>query len=79
MYVCPLEDQCHETVTFTSIMQTIVTILHTWHTSFGMRMILTQARQQGYVPGHYPGSLMCLTTYHRCTVIILCNSRGRLT
>ncbi len=40
-----------------SIMQTIVTILHVWHTSFAMRMILTQALQQGYAPGHYPGSL----------------------
>ncbi len=40
------------------IMRAIVTILHVWHTSFGMRMILTQARQQGYAPGHYPGSLM---------------------
>ncbi len=38
-------------VTFMSIMQSIVTVLHT---SFGMRMILTQARQQWYTPGHYP-------------------------
>ncbi len=35
-------------------MQTIVTI----YTSFGMRMILTQARQQGYAAGHYARRLM---------------------
>ncbi len=34
------------TFTCMSIMQTIVTILYVWHMSFGMRMILTQARQQ---------------------------------
>ncbi len=74
-----LEDQCHEIVTFMCIMQTIVMISHVWYTSFGMRIILTQAWQQGYAPGQYPEVWGGLTTYHRCTVVILCNSGEEVT
>ncbi len=38
-----------------------------------MRMILTQTRQQGYAPGHYPGSLRWPNYLPQMYSLILCN------